>query len=203
MPPRRAIWAGIVGPLGFLAASFAMAALRSDLISSKGWTSWPSSMATGGIAGIPQIAAFVWLGSCYVVFSLFALRRLIPSRAAWVGFLVVAFGDLLLAFPTDEASANGTSWHGALHACGIVIATFATLVAVVGVTAATRHDPRWKPWRWIGVPMATLAVVVGAAFGLDEGWAKLVYVLGVTLPAPLMAALLLSTTPVPSPGRRR
>ena len=203
MPPRKAIWAGIVGPLGFLAASFAMAALRPDLISAKGWTSWPSSMATGGIAGVPQIAAFLWLGSCYVVFSLFALRPLIPSRAAWGGFLAVAFGDLLLAFPTDGAAATGTSWHGALHACGIIIATSATLVAVVGVTAATRHDPRWRAWRWVGVPMGSLAVVIGAAFGLDEGWAKLVYVLGVTLPAPLMAALLLSTTHVPSSERRR
>jgi hypothetical protein len=148
------------------------------------------------------MAAFLWLGGCYVVFSLFALRRLMPSRAAWVGFLIVAFGDLLLAFPTDAPAANGTSWHGALHACGIVVATSATLVAVGGVTAATRHDPRWRIWRWIGVPMACLAVLVGAAFGLDEGWAKLTYVLGVTLPVPLMAILLLSTAPAPSPGRQ-
>lgn len=157
-------------------------------------------MATGGIAGVPQVAAFLWLGGCYVVFSLFALRSLVPSRAAWMGFLVVAFGDVLLAFPTDEPAANGTSWHGALHACGIILATSATLVAAGGVTVATRHDPRWKPWRWIGVPMASLAVVIGAAFGLDEGWAKLVYVLGVTLPVPLMASLLLSTTAAPQSG---
>ena len=191
MSARRAIWAGIVGPLGFLAISFAMAFLRPELISSDGWTGWPSSMATGGMAGVPQVAAFLWLAGCYVVFSLFALRRMIPSRAAWVGFLVVATGDLLLAFPTDGSAATGTSWHGALHACGVVVATSATLVAAAGVTVATRKDPRWRPWRWIGVPMASLAVVIGMAFGLNEGWAKLVYVLGVTLPVPLMAYLLL------------
>lgn len=202
MSTRNAVWAGIAGPLGFLAVSFAMAVFRPELISSDGWSSWPSSLATGGMAGVPQMVAFLWLAGCYVLFSLFALRRVIPSRAAWMGFLAVALGDLLLAFPTDGSAATGTSWHGALHACGVFIATSATLVAVAGVTAATRQDPGWKPWRWIGVPMASLAVIIGAAFGLDEGWAKLVYVLGVTLPVPLMAYLLLSRAPAPSPGRQ-
>lgn len=196
MTPGRAVWGGIVGPLGFLGASFLLAVLRPELIQRQGWASWPSVMATGGAPGLPMIGVFLWLAGCYVVFSLFGLRSLLASRAAWMGFLGVAVGDALLAFPTDEAGTTRTSWHGYLHVAGILVATIATVVALGGVTVATRADPRWKVWRWIGFPTVLVAVGIGAVFGLEEGWAKIVYVLGITLPVPLMASLLRPTSAV-------
>ena len=65
-------------------------------------------MALGGAAGIPMIAAFCWLAACYTVFAMGALRPALVHRAAWTGFLGIALGDLLLAFPTD-APGRGTT----------------------------------------------------------------------------------------------
>jgi hypothetical protein len=59
-----------------------------------------------------------------------------------------------------------------------------------GVTFATRRAADWRVWRRLGAPIAFGAVAIGAAFGLDQGWAKIVFVVGITLPVPLIGALL-------------
>ena len=185
---RRAVLAGAVGPIGFLVTSFVLAAVRHDVIAAQGWKSWPSSLALGGAPGIPQILAFCWLGACYTVFSLGALRPMLGKRSAWVGFLTIAAGDGLLAFPTD-ASGTQLTWHGTLHLMGVVVVTGATLVATVGVTLATRDRPRWFPWRVVA-PIPFLAAAIGSAAGFDAGWAKVVYVVGITPPAVMISAML-------------
>ncbi len=185
----RAAIAGIVGPLGFLSAAFALALVRHDVIRSEGWASWPSSMALGGIAGVPQVLAFLCLAGCYPVFALAAVRPALGNVAAWGGFLGIATGDALLAFPTDPV-ATGPSWHGSLHLAGVLVATAASIVAAVGVTLATLRDPMWTPWRLLGAPLVAIGCVVGAVAGFNVAWAKIVYVLGITLPVPLAALLL-------------
>jgi len=185
---RSAAAAGIAGPVGFLVMSFVLAALRPELIETQGWGSWPSSMALGGWRGIPQILTFLWLGACYCVFALGALRPALRSRTAWAGFLAVAIGDVLLAFPTDPPGAD-QSWHGTLHLMGVLLATVATLVAVVGVTSATRERASWRPWRFVA-PVPFAAALIGLTGGFDLGWAKVVYVIGVTLPAAVAGWLL-------------
>jgi len=191
---RRTAIAGVVGPTGFLAASFAMAALRADVIAASGWASWPSSMATGGAAGIPQTLAFLFLGACYVIFALGALRPGLRSVAAWGGFLGIAVSDALLAFPTDVGDAD-LSWHGALHAAGIVIVTASTIVGAIGVTIATRRAPHWRSWRLVGAPVILAGVLGGALWGFDDGWAKVLFVVGITAPVPLIAILLRKDAP--------
>jgi hypothetical protein len=188
---RRAAVAGIVGPVGFLSVSFALALVRSDVIDRQGWASWPSSMALGGWPGVPQTLAFLWLAGAYTVFALRALR---PSlgvgpgvRAAWGGFLAIAIGELLLAFTTDAPGAD-LSWHGAVHLAGVILITIATLVAAGGLALATRHRASWGPWRAVAwVPFA--AAMVGMVAGFDEGWAKVTYVLGITLPVIVVGIL--------------
>jgi hypothetical protein len=193
---RRAAVAGIAGPVGFLATTFLLAALRHGLIVAQGWKSWPSSMALGGPpAAIPQIAAFLWLTACYTVFALGALRPALERPSIWGGFLAIAAGDALLAFPTDAPDAP-TSWHGTLHLMGILVVTTATLVAAVGVTRATAGRPGWRAWRWT-LPVPIAATVVGAVGGLDTGWAKVVYVVGITVPAAVLGLLLLREAPDP------
>ena len=178
---RRAAWGGIAGPVGFLALSFLMAALRPEIIRAQGWASWPSSMALGGPpVALVQIGTFLWLTLCYSVFALGALRPLFGWTAAAIGYLVIAVGDGLLAFPTDGPG-TGTSWHGTLHLAGVIVVTVATLVAVAGVTIATRDRPWWKPWRTVAwIPFA--ATLIGMAAGFDHGWAKVTYVVGITAP---------------------
>lgn len=178
---RRAAWGGIAGPVGFLALSFLMAALRPEIIRAQGWASWPSSMALGGApVALVQIGTFLWLTLCYTVFALGALRPLFGWTAAAIGYLMIAVGDGLLAFPTDGPGA-GTSWHGTLHLAGVIVVTVATLVAVAGVTIATRDRPWWTPWRTVAwIPFA--ATLVGMAAGFDHGWAKVTYVVGITAP---------------------
>ena len=185
----NAALAGIVGPTVFLVVAFAGALLRSDLIRAQGWTSWPSSMSLGGRAGIPQIAAFVGLAVSYPIFALGAVRPALGDRLAWGGFLGIAVGDALLAAPTDAAG-RALTWHGATHLVGVFVATAASLLAAVGVTRATLGDPTWKAWRLVGAPSIAVATVVGAVAGFDHGWAKVVYVLGITLPVPLVATLI-------------
>ena len=186
---RWAAAAGIAGPVGFLVIAFGLAALRHDVIAAQGWASWPSSMALGGPPGIPMILTFLWLAGCYAVCSLGALRPDLGHPAAWVGLLAVAAGDTLLAFPTD-APDTPSNWHGALHLAGVVVATVGTLVAAAGVTIATRSRPTWRVWRrTLLVPF--LAAAIGAAAGFDVGWAKVVYVIGITLPAAVVGWLLL------------
>ncbi len=178
---RRAAWGGVAGPVGFLAVSFLMAALRPEIIESQGWASWPSSMALGGPPAAPaQIAAFLWLTLCYSVFALGALRPLFGWGLAAGGYLAIGAGDALLAFPTDEPGVP-TSWHGIVHLTGVVVVTVATLVAVAGVTLSTRESPAWRPWRAVAwIPF--VATLVGVVAGFDQGWAKVVYVVGITAP---------------------
>jgi hypothetical protein len=189
---RRAAMAGVIGPIGFLTVAFLMSAFRSDVIRAEGWASWPSSMALGGWPGVPQTLAFLWLTACYPVFGLRALRPTLGSgpgsRAAWGGFLAIAAGDLMLAFTTDAAGA-GVSWHGSLHLAGVLLVTTATLVAAGGLTFATRNRASWRAWRSVaGVPFA--ASLIGLIAGFDRGWAKVVYVLGITLPVIVAASLI-------------
>ena len=181
---RRAAVAGVIGPIGFLLVAFTLAALRSDVIRAEGWASWPSSMALGGWPGVPQTLAFLWLTGCYTVFGLRALHPTLGtapgSCPAWGGFLAIAVGDLFLSFTTDAAGA-GVSWHGTLHLVGVLLVTIATLVAAGGLTLATRDRASWSPWRSVAwIPFA--AALVGLVAGFDQGWAKVVYVLGITLP---------------------
>jgi hypothetical protein len=190
---RRAAAAGIAGPVGFLGTGFLLAALRHDLIVAQGWKSWPSSMALGGPpAAIPQICAFLWLTACYTAFALGALRPVLRLPSIWAGFLAIAAGDALLAFPTDAPDA-GTSWHGTLHLVGILVVTVATLVAAAGVTRAASGRPGWRAWRWT-LPVPFAATAIGLVGGLDAGWAKVAYVVGITVPAAVIGILLLRET---------
>ena len=141
LPGRRAtsaaLWAGAAGPIGFVAVSPRCSrCVRHDVIERQGWVSWPSSMALGGAPGVPMIATFLWLGGCYAVFALGALRPAAISSLAVGGYLVTAAGDLLLAFPTDAPGAP-TSWHGTLHLAGVVVATIGTLLVAAGLLRAT------------------------------------------------------------------
>jgi hypothetical protein len=142
-------------------------------------------MALGGRPGVAMIAAFLWLAGCYGVFALGALRPALAgapgARGAWLGFLGIAAGDVLLAFPTDGPGAR-TTWHGALHIGGVLVATVATLVAAAGVSGATRGRPEWIAWRW-AAPVPFAAAALGLAAGFDSGWAKVVYVVAITAPA--------------------
>ncbi len=185
---RRAAAAGIAGPVGFLTVSFSMALARPDVIRSAGWAGWPSSMALGGWPGLPQTLAFLWLGACYTMFALGALRPALGSPVAWVGMLAVAAGDVLLAFPTDAPNA-GLSWHGTVHVIGVVLATVATLVAAGAVTLATRDRAQWRTWRVVA-PVPFVAAFIGLVGAFDVGWAKVVYVIGVTLPVAMIGWLL-------------
>lgn len=179
--------AGAIGPAGFLTMSFMMAALRPEVIRAQGWASWPSSMAVGGGEGVGQTAAFLWLAGCYAVFAWWALRPALGDPLATWGFVAIACGDVLLAFPTDPPGAD-LSTQGGLHLAGVLVATFATLLAVAGVTRATRSRPSWRPWRLIAwVPF--VATALGLAGGWDVGWVKVVYVVGITLPAAMVAWL--------------
>jgi hypothetical protein len=180
-PHRAAIWAGAAGPVGFLLVAFLLAWARIDIIDRQGWVSWPSSMALGGAAGVPMIAAFLWLGGSYAVFALGALRPAAVSGLAVAGYLVTAAGDLMLAAPTDPPSAT-TSWHGAVHLLGVLVATGGTLVVALGLLRATAGDPDWRALR-PAVATLVLAAAVGLAAGFDHAWAKVAYVVGITLPA--------------------
>ncbi|HYF11568.1 MAG TPA: hypothetical protein VEC09_04640 [Actinomycetota bacterium] len=208
---RTAALAGIVGPVAFLLVAFASALVRPDVIRAQGWVSWPSSMALGGRPGIPQIVGFLVLAASYPIFALGAVRPALGDRMAWGGFLGIAVGDALLAAPTDGVG-NDPTWFGAAHLVGVFVATAASLVAAAGVTRATLGDPAWRTWRRVGAPAIAIATAVGAVAGFTTGWAKVVYVLGITVPVPLVAILLRrsrapvdprrqATTGPPSTGR--
>ena len=185
MTPRGAARFGIAGPMGFLIVSFTMAAVRSELIRAHGWVSWPSVMATGGPpAALPQLLVFLWLGTCYAVFARWALRPVVGSPIVTGAVYVVALGDALLAFPTDTS--GDATWHGTLHLTGVVVSTLALVVAVAAVTLATRHRPRFRPWRAVAwIPL--LAAAVGLAGGFEVGWCKVAYVVGITAPIAVLA----------------
>jgi hypothetical protein len=178
---RAALWAGAAGPVGFVVVTVLLAVVRRDVIERQGWVGWPSSLALGGPPGVPMIATFLWLGGCYVAFSLGALRPAAISSIAVAGYLVTAGGDVLLAVPTD-APGSATSWHGSLHLAGVVAATAGTLIAAAGLLGATRGLAAWTPLR-PAAAVLVVATVVGVASGFDAGWAKVLYVIGNTLPA--------------------
>jgi Protein of unknown function (DUF998) len=178
--------AGALGPIGFLIVSFAMAAARPELIQAHGWKSWPSIMATGGPpASLPQTAAFLWIASCYAVFALGAVRPVLRAPVVTVSFLVIAAGDGLLAFPTDVHQAT-PSWHGTLHLVGVVLATAATTVAAVASLILLRGRPGWTAWRW-GTAVIFLGTAAGLAGGFVNGPAKILYVVAITAPVPVLA----------------
>ncbi len=180
-PNRIATWAGTAGPVGFLVVAFLLAAARHDVIERQGWVSWPSSMALGGLTGVPMIATFLWLGGCYALFALYALRPATVSAIAVAGYLLTASGDVMLAFPTD-APGEATSWHGAVHVVGVFVATVGTLVVAAGLLTSTGGSGAWRPLRPAAAVLAVSAVV-GVLAGFSDGWAKVLYVVGITLPA--------------------
>ena len=152
-------------------------------------------MALGGWPGVPQTLTFLWLAGAYTVFALGALRPALGARpgarAAWGGFLAIALGDVLLAFTTDAPGAD-LSWHGAVHLAGVVLITIASLVAAGGITLSTRGRASWRPWRAVAsVPFG--AAMVGLVAGFDEGWAKVTYVVGITLPVIVIGVLIRRT----------
>lgn len=178
---RAALWAGAAGPIGFLLVTPLLAVVRHDVIEGQGWVSWPSSMALGGAPGVPMIATFLWLGGCYLVFALGALRPAAVSMLAVGGYVVTASGDALLAFPTD-ASGEPTSWHGTLHVAGVVVATAGTLIVSAGLLRATGGRGAWRALRPAAAVLVA-ATVIGIAGGFEEAWAKVAYVVGITAPA--------------------
>ncbi|MEP7059096.1 MAG: hypothetical protein ABI828_00070 [Actinomycetota bacterium] len=178
--------AGVAGPCVFLLVAFSMAFLRRDVIQVEGWVSWPSSMAIGGLAGTPQILAFLTLASCYPLFAWWALRPALGTGV--VAFTVIAAGELCLAFPTD-ARGHGHSWHGTVHLIGVLVVTAATALASAQISAATWKRSSWRAWRLVGVPSIAAGVVVGAVAGFGSAWAKVFFVLAITLPIPLLARL--------------
>jgi hypothetical protein len=180
-PQAVALWAGAAGPVGFVAVCLTLAVMRHDVIVRQGWVGWPSSMALGGAPGVPMVVTFLWLGGCYAVFALGALRPAAISSLAVGGYLVSATGDVLLAFPTDAPGA-ATSWHGAVHLAGVMVATIGTLVVATGLLRATGGRGVWRPLR-PAVAVLVVATMIGVAAGFDVGWAKVVYVVGITLPA--------------------
>lgn len=180
-PGRVALWAGAAGPIGFLLITPLLAIARHDVIEQQGWVSWPSSMALGGVPGVPMIATFLWLGGCYLVFAFGALRPAAVSTVAVAGYVVSAGGDALLAFPTD-ASGEPTSWHGMLHVAGVIVATIGPLIVSAGLLRATGGRRAWGALRPAAAVLVT-AAIVGLAGGFDQAWAKIVYVVGITLPA--------------------
>ena len=138
-------------------------------------------MALGGAPGVPMIATFLWLGGCYAVFALGALRPAAISSLAVGGYLVTAAGDVLLAFPTD-APGSTTSWHGVLHLAGVMVATIGTLLVATGLLRATGGRGVWRPMR-PAVAVLVVATVVGIARRLRDRLGEGVYVVGITLPA--------------------
>lgn len=199
MNVRRAALVGGAGPVGFLAVAFAMALLRPELIRARGWASWPSSMATGGPpASIPQTLAFLWLGGCYLVFAFGALRPVLRSPAVTWGFVAIASGDILLAFTTDVPNVSPT-WHGTLHLAGVLLATAATVFATAASLVAVRGLPGWRPWRIASVVLFASALI-GLVGGFDQGWAKVTYVLGITLPVLALVYCVRTAATRPTPA---
>ena len=186
--------AGTTGPSLFLVISFTMAVLRHDVIRVEGWASWPSSMSIGGWPGIPQILAFLLLACCYPMFAWWALRPRIGR--GFLMFTVIALGELCLAFPTD-ARGQGVSWHGVVHLTGVLVVTAATAGAALVLTSATMDLQGWRPWRYLGIPSVIAGVVVGALAGFHAGWAKVFFVLAITLPIPLLVRLVAREAPDP------
>jgi hypothetical protein len=186
------VFVGTVGPCLFLFIAFVMAVARHDVLRVQGWTSWPSSMAIGGWPGTPQILAFLTLVLCYPIFAWWALRPAVGR--GFVAFTVIAVGELFLSFPTD-ASGQSVSWHGALHLTGVLVVTAATAVAALAITYATRTLPSWHLWRAVGAPSVAAGVVIGAIAGFHTGWAKVFFVLAITLPIPLLAQLVAREDP--------
>ncbi len=178
--------AGVAGPFLFLSIAFAMALVRRDVIRVEGWTSWPSSMAIGGWAGSPQIAAFLILASCYPLFAWWTLRPVLGR--GWVAFTVLAAGEVFLAFPTDARGQDPT-WHGIIHLIGVFVVTVATAAAAAQITRATWTRPGWRSWKAVGAPAVAVGVLVGAAAGFHAGWAKVFFVLAITLPIPWLTRL--------------
>lgn len=179
---------GVIGPTVFLVVSLVMAVVRQDVMRANGWAGWPSDMALGN-AGIPQIVAFLFTGACYIPFALWAVRPALPGRAPWIGFLALAVGDVLLAFRTDAAELP-LSWHGTVHVGGVLLVTTATAAVAISVTLSTRGQSAWRVWRTVGAPTALLSAGLLFYPGFEHGWAKIVFVVGITMPIPLVGLTL-------------
>ena len=68
------------------------------------------------------------------------------------------------------------------------------------MTIATAGRPAWRAWR-MTLPVPFAAAAIGAAGGFDTGWAKVVYVVGITLPAAVVGACLLREVPAVTAAR--
>ena len=163
---RRLLYAGIVGPLGFIAVFLFEGFTRPGY---SQWRHYVSQLATGP-GGWVQAGNFVVCGSLVFLFAI-ALRRAIKGTRGAIGgpVLIGAFGiDLIVAgfFSTDPAlgypagAVQMHTAHGMIHGLAGVVA-FTSLPAAAFVMAwhfGAQHGGR--RWALYSAAIGALVIVV-------------------------------------------
>ncbi|HUE66540.1 MAG TPA: DUF998 domain-containing protein [Candidatus Acidoferrum sp.] len=174
---RRLLYAGIVGPLGFIAVFLFEGSTRPDY---SQWRHYVSQLATGP-GGWVQAGNFVVCGSLVFLFAI-ALRRAIKGTRGAIGgpVLIGAFGiDLIVAgfFSTDPAlgypagAVQMHTAHGMIHGLAGLVA-FTSLPAAAFVMA-WHFGPQHGGRRWalysaaIGVLVIVVFIAMTTTSALD------------------------------------
>ncbi|GLI28732.1 hypothetical protein ARHIZOSPH14_29740 [Agromyces rhizosphaerae] len=152
---RAGAYAGLIGPVLYLAAWLVQAAVRRDefdLIAEPG-----SGLATGS-AGWIQTANFVVFGVLTLVFAVGLHRAIAPARAGWLGPALIGVSAIGLlwaaAFPL-EREATGALVDPGVHGIGGTLYFLVGSLGIIALVPRLRKDARWRR-------LVPVTVVVGA-----------------------------------------
>jgi hypothetical protein len=166
---RRAIVAGIVGPILLGSVITILTIVQRDFMTSIGWRldaplDWPSGLSLGPYGWI-MTATFLLSGILIISFASGLRLRLPRLRLATIStWLLIAagYGMIGLISPTDktldkELHGMPATWHGRLHDSSFVIIGVTLMPAMLLLGYIFLKDKRWKNlavYTWLTVALA-------------------------------------------------
>ena len=176
--PRRAVLAGMAGPILFASVLASLTALQYDFLVGIGWEPlrnpagvWPSGLSLGPYGWVQDLD-FAVSGLLLAVFAVGLHRGMTGGSRAGPALLFVAgIAMALLAFETDPMDRAGPrTLHGFIHDAAFVLFVLALVPALFLLWRRMREDPRWRGHARYTLVTALIAsaclVLPGAAYYL-------------------------------------
>ena len=183
---QLATWAGIIGPLLFVAIFMIEGFLRPEY----NWLTTYVSALSLGRRGWVQIVNFILFGALFLVFMRAVAAEFQSGKASKWGIILLTIiaSCYLLSGPFVEdltgTPLNQSTFHGLLHGIfGGIVFSLMPVVCFVFLRRF-REDPKWRPLYWwtlvmgiicaAAVVLMTIAIKIPGTQNVFKDWIGLI-----------------------------